>query len=74
MEDVWRVHQISERLESITNDVKKMPRGEAQAKRYCYEIIPVMEELRDKVDLMEKITDAKIWPIPVYGDITYYVD
>ena len=70
----FAAYEITERLEVLANDVKKMPRGEAQAKRYCYEIIPVMDELREKVDLMEKMTDARIWPIPVYGDITYYVD
>jgi len=70
----FAAYEITEHLEELTNEVKRMPRGEEQAKRYCYEIIPVMDELREKVDLMEKITDARIWPVPVYGDITYYVD
>ena len=65
---------ITEKLEAITYDVKNMPRGKEQAKRYCYEVIPVMDELRDKVDRMEKITDAKVWPVPSYGELTYYVD
>ena len=42
--------------------------------RYCYDVIPLMDELREKVDLMEKITDAAIWPVPSYGEMTYYVD
>ena len=65
---------ITEKLEAIAYDVKSMPRGKEQARRYCYEVIPVMDELREKVDLMEKITDAKIWPVPSYGEMTYYVD
>ena len=70
----FAAYNLTEELEVVTNDVKSMPRGEAQAKRYCYEVIPLMDELRDKVDRMEKITDAAIWPVPSYGQMTYYVD
>ena len=70
----FAAYELAERLEVVTNDVKKMPRGKDQAMRYCYDVIPLMDELREKVDLMEKITDAAIWPVPSYGEMTYYVD
>ena len=70
----FAAYELAEQLEVVTNDVKKMPRGKEQAMRYCYDVIPLMDELRDKVDLMEKITDAAIWPVPSYGEMTYYVD
>ena len=70
----YAAYELCERLEKLTNEVKALPRGEEQARRYCYEIIPMMDELRDKVDRMEKITDAAMWPVPSYGEMTYYVD
>ncbi|MBR2474853.1 MAG: glutamine synthetase III [Clostridia bacterium] len=70
----FEAYELAECLEAVTNTVKKLPRGKEQASRYCYEVIPVMDELREKVDLMEKITDAAIWPVPSYGEMTYYVN
>ncbi len=66
--------EISDRLEALAYEIRKMPRGEAQARRYCYEIIPMMDELRERVDNMERYTDASVWPVPTYGQLTYYVD
>ncbi len=67
-------YDICETLEKLAYEIRKMPRGEAQARRYCYEVIPVMDELRERVDNMERFTDASIWPVPSYGQMTYYVD
>ena len=66
--------EISDKLEALAYEVRKMPRGEPQARRYCYEIIPIMDELRERVDNMERYTDASVWPVPTYGQLTYYVD
>ncbi len=66
--------EISDKLEDLAYEIRKMPRGEAQARRYCYEIIPMMDELRERVDNMERYTDASVWPVPTYGQLTYYVD
>ncbi|MBR2460633.1 MAG: glutamine synthetase III [Clostridia bacterium] len=70
----FAAYELCEKLEVVTNEVKQLPRGEEQAKRYCYEVIPLMDELRDKVDRIEKITDSSVWPVPSYGQMTYYVD
>ena len=46
----------------------------AQAVEYSEKIVPMMDELREKVDAMEVLTGAEYWPVPTYGDMTYYVD
>ena len=46
----------------------------AQAECYSETIIPIMETLREKVDTMETLTASEYWPVPTYGDLTYYVD
>ena len=46
----------------------------AQAECYSETIIPIMEALREKVDTMETLTASEYWPVPTYGDLTYYVD
>lgn len=46
----------------------------AQAECYSSRITPLMETLREKVDAMEALTASEYWPVPTYGDLTYYVD
>ncbi len=44
------------------------------AEKFCGSVIPAMEKLRKKIDAMERITASEFWPVPTYGDMTYYVD
>jgi glutamine synthetase len=46
----------------------------SQANCYSERIIPLMEALREKVDAMEPLTASEYWPVPTYGELTYYVD
>jgi len=46
----------------------------AQAECYSSRIVPIMDTLREKVDTMETLTGTEYWPVPTYGDLTYYVD
>ena len=43
------------------------------ANHYLNEVVPCMEELREYVDAMEMMTDAKDWPMPTYGDLMFRV-
>lgn len=45
-----------------------------RAEKFCGSVIPAMEKLRKKIDAMERITASEFWPVPTYGDMTYYVD
>ena len=42
------------------------------ANQYAHDVIPVMDELRNVVDELEKIVDASYWPVPSYNDILFY--
>lgn len=48
--------------------------GKARAEKFCETVIPAMELLREKVDAMERLTASCCWPVPTYGDMTYYID
>ena len=77
--------QLSDLMTETYNTVKELETAEkfacarncdrtAQAECYSTEIIPIMEVLREKVDTMETLTASEYWPVPTYGDLTYYVD
>ncbi len=64
---------VSELSAAISEAIKGADH-KAQAEAFCYKVIPIMEKLRESIDAMEKITAAEYWPVPSYGDITYYID
>jgi len=67
---------INETLDKLT-DLHDAARGTAdqqeRANMYAYEIVPVMDALRDAVDKMEVIVEREFWPVPTYNDILFYV-
>ncbi len=69
-------HTINETLDKLT-DLHDAARGTAdqqeRANMYAYEIVPVMDALRDAVDKMEVIVEREFWPVPTYNDILFYV-
>ncbi len=66
-EKVTRLEE-EEKKASVIADV------EERARSYCYDVLPLMESLRESVDGMEKLTGSEYWPVPTYGQLTYYVD
>jgi len=44
-----------------------------QAECYRDDVIPAMNDLRDKVDRMETMTASEYWPLPTYGDMLFRV-
>ena len=63
-----------EALEKATDDAFAVKGEREKAEAYCYKVIPLMEALREKIDEAEKLTPTSKWPVPSYGDMTYYVD
>ncbi|MBQ9115588.1 MAG: glutamine synthetase III [Clostridia bacterium] len=61
-------------LETAEKKAFSVSDKEKQANEYCYGIVPLMDELRGCVDAMETLTGAEYWPVPTYGELTYYVD
>ena len=45
----------------------------SQAEAYHDDVIPAMNDLRDKVDRMETMTASEYWPLPTYGDMLFRV-
>lgn len=62
------------RLEEEEKKASSISDAWARARSYCYDVLPLMSELRVAVDGMEKLTGAEYWPVPTYGQLTYYVD
>ena len=63
-----------EALEKATVDAASIKCEREKAENYCYKVIPLMQNLREKIDEAEKLTATDKWPVPSYGDMTYYVD
>lgn len=71
------VHEISTRLSRIEDLLRKMERLQAemptdprQSAFFASEqLLPVMEELRENADALEKISPAEYWPLPDYSEI-----
>ncbi len=63
-----------ESLEKATVSAASVKDEREKAEAYCYKVIPLMETLREKIDEAEKLTATDKWPVPSYGDMTYYVD
>ena len=41
------------------------------AEFFCRKVLPIMDEIREVVDELEKRVDAVRWPMPVYGDLLF---
>ena len=48
--------------------------GAAAADVYAHKVIPAMRKVRDVADDLERLTPAKYWRFPTYGDILFSVD
>ncbi len=47
--------------------------SEEKATRFATKVIPVMEQLRHKIDDMEVLCSADYWPMPNYGDMMFRI-
>ena len=75
----------SQRLSSLTDtlmdgcakleaDLAAIPSGPEQAMRYCHDVlIPDMAAARETADTLETLTDARVWPFPVYSELLFSV-
>ena len=62
------VVKLEDELGAIVMD-EVIPASQAMA----HGVIPIMEEMREIVDGMEKITSSEYWPYPTYFDLLYSV-
>ena len=55
----------AEKLHTQTEDYLE------SAKKCKSQIIPIMEALRADADVLETMVDARLWPIPTYGELLF---
>ncbi len=60
-------------LQELSAEVKSVEESDAAACFYKYNIIPVMESLREAVDEMETLCASDHWCYPSYGDLLFSV-
>ena len=60
-------------LESANDEVRSLSCSKDKAEAYRDSVLPIMDELRQAVDSMEKLVPSTIWPYPTYGDILFGV-
>lgn len=52
-------------------ELEKLPQTIELAKRYRYEVLPLMKQLREVCDQMELLVSREHWPFPTYGDLVF---
>lgn len=60
-----------ESLEAASSKVSAMGDVIKQAEKSRDEVIPAMNKVRSDADELEKIIDAKIWPLPTYAEMLF---
>ena len=60
------------KIESLLKD--KPQESKAKADFYHDKIIPLMKEIRESADELEKVTGRNYWPMPVYSDLLFGKD
>ena len=62
-------------INKIEKLLKERPQGAQKiADFYHDKIIPLMEEVRENTDELEKVTDRSYWPMPSYSDLLFGKD
>ncbi|MGN0506106.1 MAG: glutamine synthetase III [Lachnospiraceae bacterium] len=62
--------------EALAKEVKEANRVEGlkkQAEAFNKKVFPAMEALRAPIDMLERIVDKNIWPVPTYGELLFEV-
>ncbi|MBQ7153647.1 MAG: glutamine synthetase III [Clostridia bacterium] len=65
--------ELSYRLDDLREELTKAraeKNMEKKARKFCSLVIPAMKSLRSVADACEEMTDASVWPLPTYGDMT----
>ncbi len=66
-------YQILQDLRAADVAARAEQSAVAMAEAFCYKVLPIMKDLREKVDQMESLTAGNRWPMPSYGDLMFRV-
>lgn len=62
-----RVHEMTE----VRRKANEMEDIEAQAKSYCYDVMPIMEDIRLFTDRLEYLVADPLWPMVKYRELMF---
>ncbi len=66
--------ELSALTEALEAAVDGAPSGLEACAMYAHEtVIPAMEAARKAADALELMVDKKVWPLPTYADMLFYV-
>ena len=68
---IARMEGQIEALEKATAKASGTHGAEKHAKSYREDVIPAMAALRQTVDELETVVDAKLWPLPSYAEMLF---
>ncbi len=65
-----------EKLLRLEGAIRALPRGDTLDRALFYRdhVLSGMEDLRQDLDEMERLTAADFWPLPTYGDLMFSVN
>ena len=65
-----------EKLLRLEGAIRALPRGDTLDRALFYRdnVLSCMEDLRQDLDEMERLTAAEFWPLPTYGDLMFSVN
>ena len=72
-EGIEAIYEAVAKLEAANAVAQGKENPQAQCNEYRDVVIPLMEELRTKVDAMEVICGDEWWPVPTYNKMLFYV-
>ncbi|HJC47095.1 MAG TPA: glutamine synthetase III [Candidatus Lachnoclostridium pullistercoris] len=61
------------KLVALQEECKSIRSAKERAWACRERLVPAMEELRRPVDILERIVDKDLWPMPSYGDLLFEV-
>ncbi len=70
-EDIRLLQSRSNALEALLTEVEVMPDLQAQADRYCREILPAMTAVREVADRLECQVPEDMWSLPTYQEMLF---
>ena len=60
-------------LTEVRTQSKAIKNHKERAFFFKEQVVPAMNELRMHIDSLERIVDAKVWPVPNYGELIFEV-
>ena len=70
------VDEAYEKLLRLEGAIRALPRGDTLDRALFYRdhVLSGMEDMRQNLDEMERLTAAEFWPLPTYGDLMFSVN